>query len=276
MSRKGSRKVGLIAGNGALPLIFADALHALSYDIFAIAHEKETDPALTQKVDQIEWISLGQIGSIVPYFKKQGVGEILMAGGMPKAHLFSANLDHQARALINPLKEKQDDLILRGFANECEKEGIQILSVIDTLPSLLAPEGNLTRPLTKSEQADIEWGWQKGKQIGALDIGQSIVVKEGVLLAVEAIEGTDAAILRGGLLGGEAVRVIKCLKPHQDKRLDIPTVGPKTIETMMTAKASVLVIEARVTILIEKERLVKMAKEADIAVVGWVDHDKES
>jgi len=264
-----SNPIGLIAGNGALPLIFADALRALSYSVFAIAHEKETDPSLAQKVDQIEWITIGQIGMIVPYFKKQGVNQILMAGGIPKTHLFDAKLDHLARTLINPLPEKQDNLILVAFASACEKEGLQILSVIDTLPSLLATECEMTRPLTKSEQDDIEWGWHKAKQLGALDIGQCIVVKDGVLLAVEAIEGTDAAIRRGGLLGREAVRVIKCVKPHQDIRLDLPTVGPQTIQTMIDAKASVLAIEAGATILIEKERMIKMAKEAGIAVVGY-------
>ncbi|MBI3358523.1 MAG: UDP-2,3-diacylglucosamine diphosphatase LpxI [Nitrospirae bacterium] len=268
-----SRKIGLIAGNGALPLIFASALRGLSYSIFAIAHEKETDPQLAQKVDKMEWIQIGQIGTIIPYFKRQGVSEILMAGGIPKTHLFDANLDKLARTLIDPLPEKQDNLILVAFASACEKEGIQILSVIDTLPSLLATECEMTHPLTKSEQEDIAWGWRKAKQIGALDIGQCIVVKDGVLLAVEAVEGTDAAIRRGGLLGGDGVRVVKCLKPHQDIRLDLPTVGPQTIQTMMDARASVLAIEAGATILIEKERMLKMAKEAGIAVVGGgIDH----
>jgi len=263
------KKIGLIAGNGALPLIFADTLRALSYSVFAIAHEKETDPKLVQKVDQIAWITIGQLGMIVPYFKKQGVCEILMAGGIPKTHLFDARLDALARTLINPLPEKQDNLMLVAFASACEKEGIQILSVKDTLPSLLAEEGEMTRPLTKSERDDIEWGWVKAKQIGALDIGQSIVVKDGVLLAVEAIEGTDAAILRGGLLGRGDVRVIKCLKPSQDVRLDIPTIGPQTIQTMISANASVLAIEAGATIIIDKEQTITMAKEADIAIVGW-------
>ena len=266
-----SRKIGLIAGNGALPLIFADALHALSCSVFAIAHEGETDPRLAQKVADIAWIQIGQIGAIVPYFKKHGVCEILMAGGIPKTHILDAKRDEQAHALLNPLQEKQDDLMLRAFASACEKEGIQILSVIQMLPSLLAEEGDMTRKLTNDEKEDIEWGWRKAKQVGALDIGQSIVVKEGVLLAVEAAEGTDAAILRGGLLGKEGVRVVKCLKPHQDIRLDLPTVGPKTIQTMISVRASVLAIEAGATLLIEKELLLKMAKEANIAVVGRKD-----
>jgi hypothetical protein len=264
-----SKCIGLIAGNGALPLVFADALRALSYSVFAIGHEKETDPKLAQKVDAIEWITMGQLGRIIPYFKKQGVTGILMAGGIPKTHLFDANLDQLARTLIEPLPEKQDNLILVAFASACEKEGIQILSVIETLPSLLAEEGEMTRKLTKSEKDDIEWGWRKAKQIGALDIGQCIVVKDGVLLAVEAIEGTDATIRRGGQLGRESVRVVKCLKPHQDIRLDLPTVGSKTIQTMIEAKASVLAIEAGATLLIEKDLLLNMAKEASIAVVGW-------
>lgn len=268
-----SRRIGLIAGNGSLPLIFADALRALSYTVFAIAHEKETDPALAQSVDAIEWIKVGQIGTIIPYFKRHGISEIMMAGGMPKTHLFDAVLDQQACLFMNPLTEKQDDLILRGFASFLEKEGIQILSVIDTLPALLADYGEMTRKLTKSEREDIKWGWHKAKQIGALDIGQAIVVKDRVLLAVEAVEGTDAAILRGGILGRGAVRVVKCFKPNQDIRLDLPTVGPQTIQTMVDASASVLAIEAGATILIEKERMLNMAKESGIAVVGWKDKE---
>ncbi len=263
------RRIGLIAGNGALPLIFADALRAASCLVSAIAIEKETHAVLSEKVADILWIPIGQIGAIIPYFKGQDICEIVMAGGIPKTHLFDAARDEKARAILNPLREKRDDLLLRAFASACEKEGMKILSVTDFLPSLLAEQGAMTRPLTKSEQDDIEWGWQKAKAIGALDIGQSIVIKDGVLLAVEATEGTDAAILRGGQLGREGVRVVKCLKPHQDMRFDLPTVGPQTIQTMIKARASVLAIEAGRTLLIEKELLLKMAKEANIAVIGW-------
>ncbi len=262
------QRIGLIAGNGALPLIIASALRASSYSVSAIAIEKEADTTLSQKVDDILWIPMGQIGAIIPYFKRQDIREIVMAGGIPKTHLFDDARDEKARAILTPLKEKQDDLLLRAFASACEKEGLKVLSVTDCLPSLLAEEGEMTRPLTKGEKADIEWGWRKAKQIGALDIGQCIVIKDGVLLAVEAAEGTDAAILRGGQLGREGVLVVKCLKLNQDIRFDLPTVGPQTIQTMIKARAAVLCIEAGATLVIEKALLLKMAKDANIAVVG--------
>ncbi len=264
-----TEKVGLIAGNGSLPLLFADEAKKNGYAVFAIAHENETDHALSNKVADLLSIPVGQLGSIIPYFKRHDVTNIVMAGGIPKKHLFTAKLDQTTQSLIAPLHEKKDDTLLRTFALALEKANLTVQSLTVYLPTLLASDGEMTRPLTNGERADIEWGWRLAKKIGALDIGQCIVVRDGVLLAVEAIEGTDAAIRRGGLLGQESAVVIKCLKPDQDIRFDLPTVGPKTIETMIEVKANVLAIEAGATLLLEKEQVLKMAREAGIAVVGW-------
>ncbi|MEK7702860.1 MAG: UDP-2,3-diacylglucosamine diphosphatase LpxI [Nitrospirota bacterium] len=263
------QKIGLIAGNGNLPVLFVDALKARNHSVFVIAHKNETRAEIAKNADDILWVPVGQIAAIIPYFKQHQISEIVMAGGIPKTNLFDRVLDPSARQLVDSFKEKKDDLLLRGFASAFEKAGMKILSVTDFLPDLLAQEGEQTRPLTKSERDDIEWGWGLAKQIGALDIGQTIVVKEGVLLAVEAVEGTDAAIRRGGQLGRSNVRVIKCLKPHQDVRFDLPTVGVQTIQTMIEANASVLAVEAGRTLLLEKEAFLKAANEAGIAVVGW-------
>ena len=263
------RRVGLIAGNGNLPVLFAKALKARNHSLCIVAHEKETRAEISESADDLLWIPVGQIAAIIPYFKQHQISEVVMAGGIPKTHLFDRVLDQSVRSLVDTFKEKKDDLLLRAFASAFENAGIKILSVTDFLPDLLAPEGELTRPLTKAERDDIEWGWPMAKQIGLLDIGQTIVVKDGVLLSVEAVEGTDAAILRGGQLGRGEVRVIKCLKPHQDVRFDLPTVGVQTIQTMIKANASVLAVEAGATLLVEKEAFLKAAKEARIAVVGW-------
>jgi hypothetical protein len=259
--------IGLVAGNGSLPVLFAEQVKTLGYSVFAIAHEQETDPELTQHVEDALWIPVGQIQNIIPYFKTKNVTQAVLAGGIHKTHLFDTPFDQRAQSLLSPFKEKRDDAILRGFASTLEQEGIAVMSFTHFIPSLMAEEGEMTRPLTERERDDIAWGWPLAKQIGALDIGQTIVVRDGVLLAVEAIEGTDAAILRGGTLGRESAVVIKCLKPHQDVRFDLPTVGLQTIQTMIKVKASVLAIEAKATLILEKEAFLAQAKNAGIAVV---------
>jgi DUF1009 family protein len=269
-----NKRIGLIAGNGSLPLLFADGARAGGYSVFAIAHEKETDTALSERVDDLLWIPVGQIQPIIPYFKSHDVTQTVLAGGLPKTHLFDARLDSGIQSILAPLNGKKDDLLLRAFAMEMEREKISVTTLTGFLPSLLAEEGLMTRKITATEEADIRWGWEMAKQIGALDIGQCVVVRNGVLLAVEAIEGTDAAILRGGALGRESAVVVKCLKPHQDVRFDLPTVGPKTIQTMIDVKATVLAVEAKQTLILEKETTLHMARQADIAIVGWTDEKK--
>jgi len=263
--------IGLVAGNGSLPILFAKEVRGLGYSVFAVAHEQETDPVLSQYVDDLLWIRVGQIQKIIPYFKNNAVTQTVLAGGIRKTHLFDTPLGQRAQSLLAPLKEKRDDALLRAFAAGLQQEKIDVVSITDYIPSLMADEGEMTRPLTQRERDDIAWGWPLAKQIGALDIGQTIVVRDGVLLAVEAIEGTDAAILRGGMLGRESAVVIKCLKPHQDIRFDLPTVGLQTIETMVKVSASVLAIEAKATLIPDKGAFLARANEAGIAVVGWTN-----
>ncbi len=264
-----SKKIGLIAGNGSLPLLFADSARRQGYAVFAIAHEQETDAALSERVEDLLSIPVGQFEKMVSYFKAHDVTDIVMGGGIPKRHLLVTKLSQKMQSLITPFREKKDDTLLRAFASELEREHLTVRAITEYMPSWLAEEGEMTRPLTENEREDIRWGWRLAKQIGALDIGQCVVVRDGILLAVEAIEGTDATIRRGGALAEESAVVIKCLKPHQDIRLDLPTVGPKTLETMIEVKASTLAIEAGATLVLEKESFLKLAREAGIAVVGW-------
>lgn len=264
----GSQKIGLIAGNGQFPLIFADNARKMGISVVAVAHTGETEPILSEKVDDILWIRVGQIGKLISYFKKTGVSSAVMAGGIRKTRIFEMRPDLRALSLMARLKEKKDDALLRAFADELEREKISIKESTLFLSTLLAEEGEMTRPLTKGEREDIRWGWNLAKQIGALDVGQCIVVRNGVIVAVEAIEGTDATIRRGGALAKEKAVVIKICKPNQDFRFDIPTIGPGTIHAMAEVKASVLAVEAGKTLLLEKERFLDDAEEAGIAVVG--------
>lgn len=268
METSSAQKIGLIAGNGQFPLIFADNARRMGLSVVAVAHTGETEPALSEKVDEILWIRVGQIGKLISYFKKSGISDAVMAGGIRKTRIFEMRPDFRALSILARLKEKKDDALLRALAGELEQEKIYIKESTLYLTTLLAEEGEMTRRLTKEEKEEIEWGWPLAKRIGALDIGQCIVVRNGVVLAVEAIDGTDATIRRGGALGKEKAMVIKICKPDQDFRFDIPTIGPGTIRAMVEVKASVLVVEAGKTLLLEKERLLREAASAGIAVVG--------
>jgi len=264
-------KVGLIAGSGRFPFIFAKRAKALDLSVVAVAHEGETDPALSEQVDEILWIRVGQLSKLISFFKKKEVTETVMAGGIRKTRIFEIRPDFRALGILSRIKEKKDDVLLRAFADELEREQITVQASTLYLAPLLAQEGEWTRRLKKEERADIEWGFRLAKQVGALDIGQCIVVRKGVILAVEAIEGTDAAIQRGGALGKKNAVVIKICKPQQDFRFDLPAIGPQTLETMKSVQASVLVVEAGKSLVLEKERFLKEARDAGIAVVGWKD-----
>jgi DUF1009 family protein len=262
--------IGLIAGNGSFPLEFAKAARAKGLTVVAVAHEGETLPELEQWADTVVWIKVGQLGKLIKAFKDRGVRDVLMAGGIKKTRLFSGALpDLRGAALLARMIAKKDDSILRAVAEELESEGITVRESTLYLDNLLAPAGVLTRRKpSKDEWKDIEFGWQMAKEIGRLDIGQTIVVKDLAVLAVEAIEGTDETIRRGGHLCREGAVVVKICKPQQDLRFDLPATGLQTIITMEEVKAGCLAIEAGKTIMIQKEALIARADQAGIAIVA--------
>ncbi|RMH06591.1 MAG: LpxI family protein [Nitrospirae bacterium] len=269
LPRPGDR-IGLIAGNGRFPLLFAENASRLGYLISAVAHVGETSPELTQYVDRIYWIRIGQFGKAITVLKQDGVQHAVMLGGIRKTHLFKhVRPDFRAMALFSRLRQWKDDVILREIAAELEREGITIHPSTFGLQRILAEEGLLTnRRLTKKEREDIAFGWEIASAIGRLDIGQCIVVKDRVVVAVEAVEGTDETIRRGGQLAHEGTVVIKRCKPQQDLRFDLPAVGPKTIAVMKSVGASALAVEAHKTVLLDRQELLAYAQEAAIAVVG--------
>lgn len=262
-------KIGLIAGNGTFPMEFAKAAKLKNLEVVAVAHEGETAPELAQLVDAIFWIKVGQLGKMIDIFKKQGVRDVLMAGGIKKTRMFGGIPDLRGAAFLARMLYNKDDSLLRGVAAELESEGITVRESTLYLESILAPAGVLTkRKPSKDEWKDLEFGWQMAKAIGKLDIGQTVLVKDRAVLAVEAIEGTDEAIRRGGRLCGKGAVVIKVCKPNQDLRFDLPAVGIETIKTMKEVKASCLSIEAGKTIILDREAVLKEADKAGIAIVG--------
>ncbi len=262
--------LGLIAGGGQFPIMCARAAQDEGRSVVAIAHKGETDKALEAVTEKIRWVHLGQLGKVIRFFKNEGVSEALFAGTITKKRIFrDVRPDIRALSIWRRLDTRLDDGILRAVAGELEKEGIRVVPSTLFLKGLLAPEGRLTghRP-SSSQQEDIEFGFRMAKEIGRLDIGQCLVVKGKAVLAVEAIEGTDETILRGGRLGGAGSVVVKICKPGQDVRFDLPSVGPRTIESMIRVKASVLVVEAGKTLLFDREDMIALADSNAITVIG--------
>jgi DUF1009 family protein len=207
---------------------------------------------------------------MIHFLKEEKVHKVLMAGGVSKRHFFS-RLRPDARALkvLSRLADKKDDAILRVLAEEIENEGMEVVSPALFLREHLAPKGCWSRRQpTEREKRDIEFGWLLARQMGALDVGQSVVVKDQIILAVEAIEGTDATIRRGGKLGRGDVAVIKICKPHQDLRLDLPVIGPSTLRVLKKAGGGLLAVQAGKTIVIDKEKTLREADRNNLCLIG--------
>jgi UDP-2,3-diacylglucosamine hydrolase len=263
-------RIGVIAGNGRFPIIFADNARKMGLQVYAVAHEGETEPELEQHVDRIHWVKIGQLNKLINAFKTDGVRNVVMLGGIKKTHVYShARPDFRVLALATKLVLWKDDDILRALAAELEKDGITICESTFGLKGILVEEGTLTsRQPTKKEWVDIRYGWDVAKETGRLDIGQCVVIKDRVVVAVEAVEGTDEAIKRGGELAKDGAVVVKRSKPQQDLRFDLPAVGPRTIEIMQSVKASVLAVEAGRSVMLDREVLLRTAEGAGITVVG--------
>ena len=269
-SSQPKERIGLIAGSGRFPIIFAENARRLGYEISAIGHIGETAPELEECVDHIHWIRIGQFSKALNALKGDGVQQAVMLGGIKKTHVFTTvRPDLRAIMLFRRLRNWKDDGILRAVAEELEREGIRICESTFGLDGILVEEGVLTkRAPTKKEWEDIRFGWDVAHETGRLDIGQCIVVKDRAVVAVEAVEGTDETIKRGGTLAKNGAVVVKRSKPNQDLRFDLPAVGPTTVETMCAVKASVLAIEAGRTVFLDREEMLRQANASRLAIVG--------
>ncbi len=262
--------IGVIAGGGQFPKLFAEAARRAGRQVVLVAHQGESWPELEQLADHFCWVKLGQLGRIISFFKEHGVVEAVFLGTITKTRIFrDVWPDLKGLTLWNKIDIRQDDAILRAVAGALEKEGIKVLPSTLYLEELLFPRGVLSRKKPSAEQReDIHFGWRTARAIGALDIGQCVVVRDRTVLAVEAIEGTDAAIARGGSLGREKSVVVKVKKPGQDFRFDLPAIGARTIETMIGARAAVLAVETGQALLFDRPAVQAMADRAGIVVVG--------
>jgi DUF1009 family protein len=260
----------LIAGNGSYPRLAAKgAREAGVSKVVAAAFEGETDPGLAGFVDEIVWMRVGQLGRLITAAKKSGATASMMAGQIAPGNLFDLRPDFHALLLLAKLKERNAETLFGAIADELEKAGVPLLIATTFLENQLSAEGLIAGPKPKDRLLeDIAYGLGIAKEVSRLDIGQTVVVKKGTVLAVEGFDGTDSTIRRGGELGkGEAV-VVKVSKPRQDMRFDVPVVGPRTLETAAAAGVAAIAMEAGRTLFLDKEEVFSLATQHQITLWG--------
>lgn len=262
--------LGIIAGSKGLPLLLARQARALGVKkLVAVAFDGETDPALAPLVDEIVWLKVGQLAKMVRAFADRGVKTCVMAGQIAPKNLFDLRPDWRALTLLMRLKEKNAHTIFGAIGDELGKDGVELVSAVPWLEPVMPKNGYHCGPALSAEQkADVEFGFRMAKAVTALEIGQTVVVKNGTVLAVEALEGTDKCLARGGELAGKdgGAVAVKVARKNHDMRFDIPCIGPQTIQTCADRKIAVLSVEAGKTLFLEKETLEALAKNLRIAI----------
>jgi DUF1009 family protein len=270
-----------MAGWGDYPVIVAEALRERGHHVIGLGIAGHADAKVADACDVFQWIALGKLGAAIRFFKRHGVAEATMAGKIHKVVLFEpgrwltclpdwrmlrAGIPH----FLTRRKDCKDDSLLTMIADEFAADGIRVVPATDYAPHLLVEPGHLTRRCPSPWQwKDIRFGWTMAKEMGRLDVGQSVAVKDQAVLAVEAVEGTDACIRRaGGLCRAGNFTVVKVAKPRQDMRFDVPTIGMLTLETMVQSGGRVLAVEAGRTILLDRQRVIEFANRHKLAIVA--------
>jgi UDP-2,3-diacylglucosamine hydrolase len=269
-SPAGTTVLGLIAGNGSFPLLLAQEARQQGTRVIAVALKEEAERAIETSVDEVTWLSLGQLGKTIDFFKEHQVSQAIMAGQVKHTQLFKDIVpDFRVVKLLGRVANKKAESLLGAVIEEFKAEGIEFLSSATYLEHWLAPEGLLTKTKpTKQEEEDILFGLELARKVAAQDIGQTVVVKDKSIVAIEAMEGTDACIRRAGEVAGPGCVVVKVARPKQDLRFDIPVIGSRTLESMKQAKARVLAVEAGKTLLLNKHALLNEANAAELILTG--------
>jgi hypothetical protein len=264
--------IGLIAGEGQFPLLVAQGILQSGNALAAIAYQGHTKDEIKLLTTEIKWIKLGQLNKLISYFKKKGVLEVVFAGGINKPKALELRPDFRAARLLIQTRCKSDNSLMQALMQTIECEGMQIVSPLNFVPWLKTPSGVLTqKKLNRKEIEDINFGWPLAKQIGKMDIGQCIVVKDCMVVAVESIEGTNASIKRAGGLVGSGCTVIKIFKPGQLETIDQPSVGYETVQKLKEIKALCLAVEADKSLFFDQEEAIALANKHDISIIGITD-----
>jgi len=263
--------LGLIAGNGRFPFLVAAAGRRAGRRVVAVAIEEETDPALEGTVDEIHWVSLGQLGRCIDALKAGGVREAVMAGQVKHRQIFAGIVpDLKMMGVLARLAVKSTDSLIGAVADALGREGIALLPSTALLQDQMATPGAMGRRRPSSEELkDVEYGREVARALAAFDVGQTVVVKDRAAVAVEAMEGTDEAIRRAGRIAGPGCTVVKVAKPRQDVRFDVPVVGPGTVTAMREAGATTLALQAGATLLLDRALLLAEADGAQVALWGF-------
>jgi UDP-2,3-diacylglucosamine hydrolase len=262
--------LGIIAGNGVYPRLLANAARKAGVEkIAAAAFTGETDPVLEGHVDVIEWIRVGQLGRLLKFFRGQDIHHAIMAGQIAPSNLFDLRPDWEALLLLAQLKQRNAESIFAAIANELSKVGVDLLPATTFLEGSLAQAGLIAGPkLSRREGQDVDFGWKIAKEIAGLDIGQTVIVKNGTIVAVEALEGTNDVIKRGGTLARKGAVMVKVAKPNQDMRFDVPVIGLKTLHVAAEAGLRAIAVEATRTLLLEKDEIVDVANRSKISITA--------
>jgi UDP-2,3-diacylglucosamine hydrolase len=264
-------KLGLIAGNGRFPFLALQSARQQNIDVVIAAIKEETSPEIEACGYPVHWLGLGELGKLIRTFRQAGVSKAIMAGQVKHVQIFGSSFpDLTMIRMLAGLKHKNTDSLIGGIARMLEESGITLLDSSLLLKPFLAAQGVLTRRgLSVSEKKDVDYGRSIAQKIAAMDIGQTIVVRDQAVVAVEAMEGTDAVLRRAGdLVCKKDLTVIKVSKPKQDMRFDIPVVGKATLETMADCGATALIVDAERTLIFDKEEILQLARKHDIAIVA--------
>jgi UDP-2,3-diacylglucosamine hydrolase len=262
--------LGIIAGNGVYPLALAVAARKNGVKrIAAAAFTGETDPVLNEHVNIIEWMRVGQLGRLLKFFREQDIRHAVMAGQIAPKNLFDLRPDLKALMLLGKLKYRNAESIFAAIADELAKIGVELLPATTFLEDSLAQRGLIAGPKLSARQGDdVELGWNVAKEIARLDIGQTVIVKNGSVVAVEALEGTNETIKRAETLVREGGVMVKVAKPNQDMRFDVPVIGVETLRVAAESRLRVIAVEAGKTLLLERAAIIDLANRSTISVVG--------
>jgi len=265
-------KFGLIAGNGRFPFLVLEGARREGVEMIVAAIKEETDPAIENIARTVEWVSVGHLGKLIKFFKREGVTRAIMAGQVKHVQIFKLNAlpDLRMARMLARLKRRNTDALIGAVADELESEGVTLIDSTTFLQPLLAREGVLTsRAPNKREMADIEYGLSVATELARLDLGQTIVVKSEAVVALEAMEGTDATIRRASeLVRGRPLTVVKVAKPDQDMRFDVPVIGLNTIETLRNCNVTAMSITADKTLIFDRDQTIAAADQNRIAILG--------
>ncbi len=263
-------RYGLIAGNGDFPFLVLEGAKKAGESLAVVAIKEETDKRIEELADDLAWVGIGQLGKMISFFKNAGVSKVMMAGQVKHVQLFSGAVpDVRMLKMLWNLPRRNTDSLIGGIASELEKDGIELIDSTYFLGDYLAPKGVLTkRSPNDIEMENVEYGLHIAGEIARLDLGQTIVVRAKACVAIEAMEGTDATILRAGTLANGKLTVVKVAKPDQDMRFDVPVVGPPTVKVMAEAGATCISITAGKTLIISREEMLAEADKNKIAIIG--------